>query len=35
MEKKFQYTRLLVKDFKACFKFYRDVMGFKPTFGTE
>lgn len=28
-------TRLLVDDFAACFRFYRDVMGFKPTFGEE
>ena len=33
----FQYTftRLLVSDFRACFRFYRDVLGFTPTFGTE
>jgi predicted enzyme related to lactoylglutathione lyase len=29
------HTRLLVSDFKACFRFYRDVMGLQPTFGTE
>jgi lactoylglutathione lyase len=28
-------TRLLVDDFAACFRFYRDVMGFKPTYGKE
>jgi lactoylglutathione lyase len=28
-------VRLLVSDFPACFRFYRDVMGFKPTFGEE
>jgi lactoylglutathione lyase len=32
---KYEYTRLLVSNFKACFQFYRDVMGFKPTYGTE
>ncbi len=35
MSYKFTYTRLLVSDFKACFRFYRDVMGFQPTFGNE
>ncbi len=28
-------TRLLVKDFKTSFLFYRDVMGLVPTFGGE
>jgi lactoylglutathione lyase len=28
-------TRLLVIDFAACFRFYRDVLGFRPVFGTE
>ena len=32
---KYTFTRLLVSDFKACFRFYRDVMGFEPGFGTE
>ncbi len=32
---KFTYTRLLVTNFNACFLFYRDVMGFRPTFGSE
>jgi lactoylglutathione lyase len=32
---KYEFTRLLVTDFKECFRFYRDVMGFKPNFGTE
>ena len=32
---KYDYTRLLVSNFKACFRFYRDVMGFPPTYGTE
>ena len=31
----YAYTRLLVSDFKASFRFYRDVLGFKPTFGDE
>jgi catechol 2,3-dioxygenase-like lactoylglutathione lyase family enzyme len=25
------FVRLLVDDFPACFRFYRDVMGFTPT----
>jgi catechol 2,3-dioxygenase-like lactoylglutathione lyase family enzyme len=32
---KYEFTRLLVTNFKECFRFYRDVMGFKPGFGTE
>jgi len=28
-------TRLLVSDFKASFRFYRDALGFTPTFGDE
>ncbi len=28
-------TRLLVKDFKTSFRFYRDVIGLTPTFGGE
>lgn len=32
---KYEFTRLLVSNFKECFLFYRDVMGFKPIFGTE
>ena len=35
MELKYTYTRLLVSNFKECFLFYRDVMGFKATFGSE
>jgi lactoylglutathione lyase len=31
----YAYTRLLVSNFKACFLFYRDVMGFQATYGTE
>lgn len=32
---KYAFTRLLVTNFKDCFRFYRDVMGFQPGFGTE
>jgi catechol 2,3-dioxygenase-like lactoylglutathione lyase family enzyme len=32
---KYEFTRLLVSNFKECFLFYRDVMGFKPVFGNE
>jgi len=32
---RYTHTRLLVRDFAACFRFYRDVMGFRPTFGDE
>jgi catechol 2,3-dioxygenase-like lactoylglutathione lyase family enzyme len=32
---KYEFTRLLVSDFRACFRFYRDVMGFPVGFGTE
>lgn len=35
MPPKYEFTRLLVTNFKACFRFYRDVMGFNPNFGTE
>jgi len=35
MDYKYNYTRLLVSNFKACFLFYRDVMGFQATYGTE
>ena len=35
MNFKYEYTRLLVTNFKACFLFYRDIMGFKATYGTE
>ncbi len=35
MTYKFTYTRLLTSNFKACFLFYRDVMGFQATFGSE
>ena len=29
------YNRLLVADFRASFLFYRDLLGFTPTFGDE
>ena len=29
------HVRLLVDDYAACFAFYRDVLGFTPTFGDE
>jgi lactoylglutathione lyase len=29
------YNRLLVADFRASFRFYRDVLGFTPTWGDE
>ncbi len=32
---KLTYIRLLVADYRAMFCFYRDVLGFKPTFGDE
>ncbi len=32
---KYEVTRLLVSNFKQCFIFYRDILGFKPVFGTE
>jgi catechol 2,3-dioxygenase-like lactoylglutathione lyase family enzyme len=32
---KYENTRLLVPNFKACFLFYSDVLGFTATFGTE
>jgi lactoylglutathione lyase len=35
MSYKFVYTRLLVSNFKASFQFYRDVMGFMASFGSE
>ena len=31
----FSYIRLLVRDYPACFRFYRDVLGLEPTFGDE
>jgi lactoylglutathione lyase len=35
MTYKYEFTRLLVSNFKACFRFYRDVLGFQANFGTE
>jgi catechol 2,3-dioxygenase-like lactoylglutathione lyase family enzyme len=35
MKFKYDYTRLLVSNFKECFLFYRDLMGFQVTYGTE
>ncbi len=35
MSFKYTHTRLLVTDFRACFRFYRDVLGFTPTLGDE
>ncbi len=35
MSFKYTYTRLLVSNFRACFLFYRDVMGFQATYGNE
>ena len=29
------HIRLLVDDFPACFRFYRDTLGFPPAFGAE
>jgi lactoylglutathione lyase len=35
MTLRYSHTRLLVRDYAACFRFYRDVLGFAPTFGDE
>lgn len=35
MNYKYEFTRLLVSNFKECFLFYRDMMGFSVGFGTE
>ena len=35
MRYQYTFTRLLVEDFRACYLFYRDVLGFQPSFGTE
>lgn len=35
MAYRFLSTRLLVVDFAACFRFYRDTLGFRPLFGSE
>lgn len=31
----FDNVRILVNDYPACFRFYRDTLGFEPTFGDE
>lgn len=31
----FTHTRLLVADYEACFRFYRDVLGFEVSWGDE
>lgn len=35
MNFKYEFTRLLVSNFKACFLFYQDVLGFQAGLGTE
>ena len=30
-----EFTRLLVSNFRDCFRFYRDVLGLEPGFGSE
>lgn len=35
MSYKYEFTRLLVSNFNACFLFYRDILGFQVEFGTE
>jgi lactoylglutathione lyase len=35
MSYRFSATRLLVTDFPACFRFYRDVLGMEATYGEE
>ena len=35
MALRYAFTRLLVRDFAACFRFYRDTLGFTPAFGEE
>ncbi len=32
---RYDYTRLLVADFPACFRFYRDALGLVPILGSE
>jgi catechol 2,3-dioxygenase-like lactoylglutathione lyase family enzyme len=32
---KYEFTRLLVTNFTACFRFYRDVLGFQVGFGSQ
>lgn len=31
----YTHTRVLVSDFAACFRFYRDILGLKPEIGDE
>lgn len=35
MKFKYAYTRLHVKDFRACYEFYRDILGLEATFSSE
>ena len=35
MQFKHEFTRLLVSNFRACYLFYRDVLGLTPGFGAE
>ena len=35
MAARYDYTRVLVSNFTECFRFYRDALGFQPSFGTE
>lgn len=35
MRAKYEFTRLLVTNFRECYLFYRDVLGFSPGLGTE
>lgn len=35
MALRYEYTRILVRDFPACFRFVRDVLGFAPRLGSE
>ena len=35
MDITFTHVRLLVKDFKASFRFYRDILGLRPVWGDE
>jgi predicted enzyme related to lactoylglutathione lyase len=35
MKFKYVYTRLYVKDCRACYKFYHDILGLKATFASE
>ena len=35
MTYKYEFARLLVANLRACFRFYRDVLGFQVGFGAE